>query len=85
MDKEALKLPLLEFLAHKCGCEYLSDLPQEAGRRPANLQWILSQIPAEATSLKEWNDALHYLVDAPKEETAQAARTRLIELLSMRK
>ena len=75
-------LPLLEFLAYKAGCAYLSDLPHASGRQRAQLAHELERVPAEAAALREWNDALDYLAQAPPEETAQAARERLIQSLS---
>ena len=42
----------------------------------------LEQLPPEAATLQEWNDALDYLIHAPPEETAQAARERLLSALA---
>lgn len=77
-----LTLPLLEFLAYKAGCAYLSDLPHASGWQRVRLAHALERVPAEAAVLREWNDALDYLAQAPPEETAQAARERLIQSLS---
>ena len=79
MRCDALALSLLEFLAYKAGCQYLSDLPRMNGARLAR---ELEQIPAEAASLHDWNDALEYLAQAPPEATPQAARGRLLERLN---
>ncbi len=78
MRCDALALPLLDFLAHQVGSAYLSDLPRMDGARLAR---ELEQIPAEAASLHDWNDALGYLDQAPPEATPQAARRRLLERL----
>ena len=78
MNHEPLALPLLDFLAYQVGSPYLSDLPRMNGARLAR---ELEQIPAEAASLHDWNDALDYLTGAPPEKTAQAARERLIHAL----
>ena len=77
-----LTLPLLEFLAYKAGCAYLSDMPHASGWQRVRLAHALERVPAEAAVLREWNDALDYLAQAPPEETAQAARERLIQSLS---
>lgn len=54
-----LMLGLLEILAAKNGCMYLSDL---AGKgRSAVLSHHLWKIDANAYSLREWEDAVHYL------------------------
>lgn len=82
MNCDPLTLPLLEFLAYKAGCAYLSDLPHASGWQRVRLAHALERVPAEAAVLREWNDALDYLAQAPPEETAQAARERLIQSLS---
>ena len=79
MNHDPLALSLLDFLAHQVGSTYLSDLPRMSGAR---LVRELEQIPAEAASLRDWNDALDYLTGAPPEDTAQAAKERLVHLLS---
>ena len=80
MSCDALTLPLLDFLAYKAGCQYLSDLPRINGARLAR---ELEHIPAESASLHDWNDALEYLAQAPPEATPQAARRRLLERLNL--
>ena len=82
MRCDALALSLLEFLAYKAGCPYLSDLPRVIGWQRVRMARELEQIPAEAASLRDWNDALDYLTGAPPEDTAQAAKERLVHLLS---
>lgn len=82
MSGNVLTLPLLEFLAYKAGCDYLSDLPRVTGWRRIKTRRALEQIPPEAAELREWNDALNYLAQAPPEETAQAARERLLSALA---
>ena len=82
MSCDALALPLLEFLAYKAGCAYLSDLPHASGWQRVRLAHALERVPAEAAVLREWNDALAYLADGPPETSAQAAKERLIYLLS---
>lgn len=79
MNHDPLSLPLLDYLAHQVGSAYLSDLPRMSGARLAR---ELEQIPAEAASLRDWNDALEYLAQAPPEATPQAARGRLLERLN---
>lgn len=81
MNHDPLALPLLDFLAYQVGSPYLSDLPRMNGARLAR---ELEQIPAEAASLHDWNDALEYLAQAPPEATPQAARGRLLERLNLR-
>lgn len=78
MNHDDLALPLLDYLAHQVGSTYLSDLPRMNGARLAR---ELEQIPAEAASLHDWNDALEYLAQAPPEATPQDARDRLVDCL----
>ena len=78
MNHDPLALPLLDFLAYRVGSAYLSDLPRMNGARLAR---ELEQIPAEAASLHDWNDALEYLAQAPPEATPQDARDRLVDCL----
>ena len=44
----ALALPLLDFLAYKAGCAYLSDLPRATGWQRARLMRALENIPADS-------------------------------------
>lgn len=78
----ALTLPLLEYLSHRAGCAYLSDLKYINGWQRARLARVLEEIPAEAADLRIWNDALEYLAWEPSEPTAEEARARLIAVLS---
>ena len=73
-------LSLLDELAQRIGCTYLSDLRfLDAPGRQAR---TLADIPAGAAGLREWNDALAYLSGEPPEPTAADARARLLERLT---
>ena len=50
---------LLETLADKIGCMYLSDLRQISNL--AKIQKELKEIPHEKFPLREWNDAAEYI------------------------
>lgn len=78
----ALTLPLLEYLSHRAGCAYLSDLKYIDSWQKARLARVLEEIPAEAADLRTWNDALDYLAQAGPERTAEDARARLIAALT---
>ena len=73
--------PLLEYLAGRCHCVYLSDLRflNEAQRR--RLACEIEAVSADAASLREWNDALEYLTGRSAEQTVERARKRLIQSL----
>jgi len=76
------ELSLLDLLSLQMNCTYLSDLRGLDDGLRAMMSRRLEQLPARAEELHDWNDALEYLTGAPPEETAQAAKERLIALLS---
>lgn len=82
MGKSVLSLPLLDFLAYRTGHTVLSDLHYMDELEQTRMARVLKDIPPEAAGLREWNDTLEYLARLPPEETAQAARGRLMEWLS---
>lgn len=75
-------LSLVEYIAYKAGCEYISDLHtlDEAKKRKA-LRAVEKVMP-EMYPLTQWNDALQYVVKAESKQTAEDARTALIAGLS---
>lgn len=67
---------LLDILAAKSGCMYLSDLSE--GKRLL-LPHDLMGIEAEAFSLREWEDAVSYLTGEERSfETPEQAKQYLI-------
>ena len=74
--------PLLELLAYRAGCEFLSDLHTLELSVRKRLARFVADLPPEAAGLQEWNDALKYLSGLPPAESPQAARGRLAEWLS---
>lgn len=72
-------LPLLDLLADEMKCDYLSDLRFLSPERKRELAERLKKIAPEAYDLQVWNDALVYLVGEAAEETAAAAKNRLVE------
>ncbi len=56
-----MKQGLLEYLADKTGCMYLSDL--RFTDNPKKLSKYINKIDAKEYSLHEWNDAVNYLTD----------------------
>ncbi len=73
------EIPLVDALSIQADCMYLSDLRYLDKWQRVRLARILEQLPADAASLEEWNNALQYLAQQPPEETAAAARERLIQ------
>ena len=81
---ETLKvtISLLDALAVRIGCEYLSDLRFLDGVQQVRLVRALKKIGPEEASLAEWNDALQYLINEPPRQTPEDAKARLIDSLS---
>lgn len=75
-------LSLVDYLAYKTHCEYVSDLNfmDDIGRWRAYC--ALESVPVEAYPLKEWNDALCYVAKCSPQSTSEKARTKLMEFLS---
>lgn len=76
-----LQLSLLDYLAQRTGCLFLSDLRDLDRQRRGILLQTLRSVSPEDVPLKEWNDALTYLTGALPEGTVQAARAQLLALL----
>ena len=75
-------LSLLDELAQRIGCTYLSDLRfLDAPGRQA-LARTLADIPAGAGGGRVWRGGLAYLCGEPPEPTAADARPRLLERLT---
>lgn len=72
---------LLERLARRAGLDYVSDLRFLAGKKAAAVLEALEEEPAAAASLREWNDALGYIAQAPPERSAESARDELARWL----
>ena len=73
---------LLDLLSIQMKCEYLSDLRFLSPEQRQYLAHKLECLTPREEDIREWNDALTYLTDAPPETTAQAAKERLVALLT---
>lgn len=73
---------LLDLLSIQMGCMYLSDLRFLSLEQRRYLAQRLDRLTPRQDDVREWNDALEYLTGAPPEDTAQAAKERLVHLLS---
>ena len=73
---------LLDLLSIQMGCMYLSDLRFLSPEQRRYLARRLELLTPREEDVREWNDALDYLAEAPPEDTAQAAKERLVHLLS---
>lgn len=59
MAVEKKRQSLLENIADKAGCEYLSDLRYKASF--GEIQRVLREIQPDLYSIKVWNDAVTYI------------------------
>lgn len=75
-------LSLVEYIAYKAGCEYISDLHTLDEVKKRKAFWAVEKVMPEMYPLTQWNDALQYVVKADPEQTAEDARTALIAALS---
>lgn len=73
---------LLDLLSIQMGCMYLSDLRFLSPEQRRYLAHKLERMTPREEDVWEWNDALDYLTGVPPEKTAQAAKVRLVHLLS---
>ena len=73
---------LLDLLSIQMGCMYLSDLRFLSLEQRRYLAQKLDWLTPREEDIREWNDALEYLTGAPPEDTARAAKERLVHLLS---
>lgn len=76
------KMSILDLLSIQARCPCLSDLKYLDGWQRARLARDLERVIPDEADLKDWNDALVYLSRYPPQETAEAARERLIHVLS---
>lgn len=74
-------LSLVEYISYKIGCTYISDLPRLDGLGKMKAARVLNDVQADVYPLKEWNDALQYIVHGSAELTAEEARAALMRKL----
>lgn len=74
-------LSLVEYISYKVGCTYISDLPRLDVLGKMKVAHVLENVPADVYPLKEWNDAIQYIVQGSAELTAEEARAALMKKL----
>lgn len=72
---------LLDLLSIQMGCMYLSDLRFLSLEQRRYLAQKLDRLTPREEDLRDWNDALVYLIDTEPEETAAAAKEKLVDSL----
>lgn len=78
MMREPPAAPMLECLAARLGCVYLSDLRCLPPGKQACLRELLQNIPADAAPLSDWNDTAFYLAALLPADMAQESRRALL-------
>lgn len=73
-------ISLVDYLAAKVGCMYLSDLHDLSKTERILLAHHVEKLTAERFSLHEWNDALQYIFQAPQEKSSADAQRKLVSL-----
>ena len=66
---------LLDFLAEKSRCAYLSELRDR--QKDREISRILNKIDAESFSTKDWQDALEYFTYVKKETQDKKVQKRI--------
>ncbi len=74
-------LSLVEYIAYKINCDYISDLPCLDALGRAKAARVIENVPTETYPLSQWNDALQYIVHGRTALTAAEARTALMDKL----
>ena len=84
MKESPLRLSLLDYLAYRTGCLYVSDLHRLGQAGCEKLARVLESLAPEDAPLQEWNDALAYLTAEPPAQDARTARQKLLSALAGR-
>lgn len=77
-----VQMSLLDYLMCQVRPHMLSDLHSLNELERGRLIRALERLEPEERALREWNDALDYLVQAPPERSALQAKKKLLILLN---
>ena len=75
------KLSLIDYLAQKTRCAYISDLRELKGITKFDLIDAVARIPEEAYSMDDWNDALMYISNREARYSLFTAKEEILEFL----
>lgn len=73
-------LSLVDYAAYVAGCTYVSDLHNLNSVGKRRIARALEKVDPDTFSLREWNDALEYLVRAGPQQTPVSAKDILISI-----
>lgn len=68
-------------MAYKTGCEYISDLHFLDAMKKRKAFRAIEKVMPEMYPLRQWNDALQYVVRAAPEQNAKDAKKVLLSML----
>ena len=75
------KLPLIDYLAQKVRCTYISDLRKLKRTTQFDLIDAVQQIPEEVYSMDDWNEALMYMSNREARYSSFTAKEEILEFL----
>ena len=68
---------LLDYLARRAGCTYLSDLRRPGPGQRARLRGALAELAPGCAPQREWDDAVAYLTGGPPAPSPEAPQAPL--------
>lgn len=80
--EQSTQTSLLEYLAERENCVYMSDLQFLRGLDRAHLLHEIRRLPEDRFPVEEWNEALAYLSGRRPKQTSRAAKESLLSNLS---
>ena len=77
-----VEVHLLDYLALRAGCTYLSDLHRPGPSQRAQLCRALAELAPDCAPQREWDDAVAYLTGGPPAPGPEAAKAALLDWLA---
>ena len=77
-----VEVHLLDYLAWRAGCTYLSDLHRLGPGQRAKLRRALAELAPGCAPQREWDDAVAYLTGGPPAPSPEAAQAALLDWLA---
>ena len=77
-----VEVHLLDYLALRAGCTYLSDLHRPGPDQRARLCRALAELAPDCAPQREWDDAVAYLTGGPPAPGPEAAKAALLDWLA---
>lgn len=71
-------LSLVDYLAEKLGCDYISDLHFLNAKERLKMSIEVQKLNPEDWPIGDWNDALGYIANKPATDSCQSAYSELL-------